>query len=148
MRGPSMPGNATSAVINGPTSIGRRMLPLDGQVWQTIMEKMFADWSEEQMCNGQQCRLLDSYIQTAANVTASLASCKIIKEHEVAAVEARLRNQLSQPGVREDSKALWLYHAGGKHKYLTFGCIHCHRATTLWYSDENFQQVLEWYFWS
>ena len=100
------------------------IFPVDTQVWKTIMEKMFADWSAEKMSTGQQCRLLDSYIHTAANVAASLASFEIIKEDEIAKVEARLRNRLFQPDVRGDSKALWLYHAGQKdNKYLTFGSV-------------------------
>ena len=120
---------------------------VDDQVWETIMKKMFADWSRDKMYAGQQCRLLHSYIHTASNVATSLAAKEIIREGEITAMEERLRNQLFQPDIRGDRKALWLYYGGEKdRKYLTFGCIHCHRARTLYYSHEKFHRELSWYF--
>ena len=120
---------------------------VEGQVWETIMKKMFADWSADKMRSGQKCHLLDSYIHTAWNVANSLAVKEIIYEDESTSIEERLRNQLFQPDVRGDQKPLWLYQGGQKdNKYLTFGCIYCQRATTLYYSHESFRQQLSWYF--
>ena len=121
---------------------------VDKQVWETIMMKMYLDWSAEKMHNGEKCRLLDSYIHTAANVAYSLVSCDVIREDQYAEVEARLRNRLFQPDGHDDSKTLWLYHGGNKEKYLTFGCVHCQRTTSLYYSANDFEKVVKWFFWA
>ena len=119
----------------------------DNNIWETIMNKMFKDWSAEKMAVGDKCQVLSSYINTAANVAASLAECNVIDSADYAEIEAVLRHRLFQPDLSGDTKPLWLYSGGKKDEYLTFGCIHRCRGTTLYDSAENFRQVIDWYFW-
>ena len=118
----------------------------DSSTWESIMHKMFADWSAEKMISGEKCKLKDSYIHAASSATSSLNSCEVVPDDAMVAVEVQIRNRLYQPDVPGDTKPLWFYNGGNKEKYLCFGCIYCQRATTLYYNDPHFQQTLNWYF--
>lgn len=109
-------------------------------VWESIMTRMYHEWTEEKRRNGHKCRLLGSYIHTSSRVVHSLSGCGVIDEDETARYEANVRNRLFQPDVVDDTKPLWLYGSKGEEKYLTFGCIFCHRGSSLYYSDENFME--------
>ena len=112
------------------------------------MNKIFYEWSRDKMINGTKCFLKDSYSSTSERVASSLYSSDILEEYEYTTFEERLRRNLWQPDVRDDDKPLWLEKGGkGPNSYLSFGCIHCHRGTMLWYKDENFKTSLEEFFW-
>ena len=45
---------------------------VDVMIWKVLMDKMFVEWSLENMDNGKPCRLRDSYTQTSHKVAMSL----------------------------------------------------------------------------
>ena len=118
----------------------------DSSTWESIMTKMYLDWTAEKMISGEKCKLKDSYIHAASSAATSLNSCDIVPADAMVAVEAQIRNRLYQPDVFGDTKPLWFYMGGKTDKYLCFGCIHCQRGTTLYYNDPHFRQQLNWYF--
>jgi hypothetical protein len=127
---------------------GRTNVDMDRSVWETIMHKMYLDWSPEKMINDEECRVLNSYTHTAANITSSLSSFGLVPEHQYDEVDGRLRNRLFQPDCHNDDRCMWLYSGGNKEKYLSFGCIYCQRGTSVNYSATDFQRVIQRFFWT
>lgn len=97
-------------------------------VWETVMHKIFADWHKD----ADSCHMLESYAYTDTHVTQSLVSVKAIDVEEEDHVASRFRRRIWKPDIAGDARPLFLYHGGkGSSKYITFGCFHCQRATSL-----------------
>ena len=127
---------------------GRMNESMDRAVWETIMKQMYLDWSPEKIANGEKLRVLDSYTHAAANITNSLNSAKVVQQSHYDEVEGKLRSKFWKPDCHNDDRCMWMYFGGKKDKkYLTFGCIHCQRCTTVYYSAKDLQQVLQRFFW-
>ena len=133
---------------NDPKENGRRNWEVDRPVWETIMHKMYLDWSPEKMINDEECRVLNSYTHTAANITNSLSNAGLVQQHHYDEVDGRLRTRLFQPDCHNDDRCMWMHFGGNKEKYLTFGCIHCQRCTSVNYSASDFQRVIQRFFWT
>ena len=96
------------------------------------MDKIYVEWSEEKNCNGVKCHVHNDYIHTPGNLAKSLASCNEIGYNEENEFETRFRSRMFKPTLYNDHKLMWMYHGGQKqNKYVVFGCIVCHRATTV-----------------
>ena len=120
---------------------------MDPQSWQCIMDKVYVEWSPAKMRNGEKCHVHSDYEHTPANLAASLAACHVIGYDEENEFETRFRSRMFQPTLYKDHKPMWMYYGGQKQKkYVVFGCIVCHRATTVSYNEAKAKDVLMWYF--
>ena len=112
-------------------------------VWETVMNKIFADWKS----NAHWCYMRDTYNNVEANVAQALVSSGAFSADEELLVASRFRRRIWKPDIDDGAKPLILYHGGkGDNKYITFGCIHCQRATSLYPCQGSFTADLRHYF--
>ena len=111
-------------------------------VWTTTMNKMFVDFRMD----GEWFDLKEGYVHTDSNVAQSLVSSDVITQDEAEGVATSFRRMLWQPDVPNDARPMFLYRAGGKSKYITFGCVECQRATSLYYPSPTFMADLKNFF--
>ena len=120
---------------------------MDPDSWQTIMDKMYVDWSPQKASEGEWCKAHNDYEHTPANLVASLSACEVIGYNEVNEIETRFRSKMFQPHLYNDDKPLFMYYAGKKQeKYVVIGCIKCQRATSIMYREPKARETLLYYF--
>ena len=111
-------------------------------VWETVMNRIYNKWTE----GDDWCYMNNSYQDVATHVAQSLSSSGALPEHDLNNVASRFR-RIWKPDINNDANAFFLYHAGkGMNKYITFGCIRCQRATTLYTFSATFAADLRRYF--
>ena len=110
--------------------------------WSTVMNKIFADWNSD----AERCLMKEGYAHTETHVTQALVSCEAISMDEEGSVANSFRRRIWKPDVAKDERPMFLYHGGNKYKHITFGCIHCQRATSLYPSKPSFMANLKKYF--
>ena len=82
-----------------------------------------------------------------SHVTQALVTNGAISMDEEVNVASSFQTRIWNPGIAKDAKCLFLYHGGkADNKYITFGCIHCQRATTLCPCHGSFKANLRKYF--
>jgi hypothetical protein len=111
------------------------------------MHKIFLGWSYDKMRDRVECNMDTGYEHTAANIAASLRAKDAIPYSDEESTECQIRNHLWLPTPQGCKKNLWIYRGGKQDPYLTFGCIHCQRGTTVYYRDQDLIQVLDRFFW-
>jgi hypothetical protein len=115
---------------------------LDRGSWETVMTRIYADWET----GSKWAHMKDSYAMAESNVCQALVACGgIAAEHEER-VASSMRQKLWKPDVVNDRRPYFIYQGGKKHKYITFGCIACQRATTLSPSSSTFYRDLVTWF--
>ena len=68
-----------------------------------------------------------------SRVAQALVSIGAFSTDEELNVASRFRKRIWKPDSENDARPLLLYHGGkAENKYITFGCMHCQRATTLY----------------
>ena len=88
----------------------------------------------------------EGYAHTETHVTQALVSCEAIDEGSFDGVATSFRRRIWKPDVSNDERPMFVYHGGNKYKYITFGCLRCQRATSLYPSKPNFTKNLKKYF--
>ena len=104
-------------------------------VWEQAMNKMYEDFSME----GEWFEMKEGYVHSVDNLAQSLVACGVITAEEADGVASSLRRMVWQPDCPKDTRPMFLYKGGGKtSKYITFGCVRCQRATSLYYPSAHF----------
>ena len=106
------------------------------------MNRMFVDCSRD----AGWCHMKEVYAHTETHVTQALVACEGISVEEEESDANSFRRMLWKPNVENDERPMFLYHGGKQYKYITFGCIHCQRATTLHPSKASFVENLKKFF--
>ena len=87
----------------------------------------------------------DGHVET--QVAQALVTTGAISTDEEVNVASSFRKRILKPDIANVARHLFLYHGGkAENKYITFGCIHCQRATTLYSCHGNFTANLRNYF--
>ena len=139
-------GHWTAVSADTANIIGHRMNPktvmVFGDVWITVMNKQYVDWSSD----AEWFHVKDGYAHTESHVTQALVSSEAIPVEEEESVATSFRRMLWKPDVANDERPMFLYRGGNKSKYITFGCIHWQRATSLNYPKPSFMADLKKFF--
>ena len=119
---------------------------LDHQVWQQAMNKLFDGFESRGGLDGGYYDFIEASVNLPYNVQNSLVSCEVLTDEQGAEFASLLATKLWQPDVRDD-RCWFLYRGGEKAtRYITFGCVHCQRGTTLNYRSETFWTDFRRYF--
>ena len=112
-------------------------------VWENVMSKIFADWKS----NADWCYMKETDGHVETQVAQALVTTGAISTDEEVNVASSFRKRILKPDIANVARHLFLYHGGkAENKYITFGCIHCQRATTLYSCHGNFTANLRNYF--
>ena len=112
-------------------------------VWETVMNNIFADWKS----NAEWCYMKETYGHMESHATQALVTIGAISMDEEVNVASSFRKRIRKPDIAKYARPLFLYHGGeADNKYITFGCIHCQRATTLYPCHCSFTADLRNYF--
>ena len=119
---------------------------LDPDVWQQALNKLFEGFESRGGLDGGYYDYIENSVHTPYNAQNSLVSCEVLTEEQGAEFASMLARKLWQPDVRDD-RCWFLYRGGEKAtRYITFGCVHCQRGTTLNYRSETFWTDFRRYF--
>ena len=111
-------------------------------VWTTAMNNMFVDFSDDV----EWLDVKEGYAHTESHVAQSLVSSDAIPQDEEDSVATSFRRMLWKLDVANDARPMFLYRGGNRSRYITFGCIHCQRATSLYYPSPSFMVDLKMFF--
>ena len=112
-------------------------------VWEQAMNQIFEDFRMD----GERFALKEGYVHSDSNLAQSLVACGVITAEEADGVASSLRRMVWQPDCPKDTRPMFLYKGEGKtNKYITFGCVRCQRATSLYYPSANFMANLRKHF--
>ena len=111
--------------------------------WKQAMNKLCHHFTMD----SQWFDYVEGSVHAPDHVTQSLVASGAVPAAHADDVANALRRKIWQPGCPRDQRPFFLFKGGqNMSKYITFGCVHCQRATTLYSSIVDFMTHLRIYF--
>ena len=112
-------------------------------VWEQAMSKLCQNFTTDSLWFDY----VEGSVHAPDNVTQSLVASGAVPEADAEDVASAFRRMIWQPDCPRDPRLFFLFKGGQQmSKYITFGCIHCQRATSLYYPSVHFMTHLRIYF--
>ena len=125
------------------TDESRAHFMLVPDVWEQAMSTPCQNFTTD----GRWCDYVEGSVHSPDNVTQSLVASGVVPEANAEDVASTFRRMIWQPDCPRDARHFFLFKGGHKmSKYISFGCVHCQRGTSLYYPTDHFMTNLRMFF--